>query len=252
MVGLQFSTKRAVRVPSPLLAWAVWVGGEVVRVVGTLLAWSGWLAGPWVRRFKHKRTSRSQAFLGWSEIGRMMKDFPLETLVGEILRGHAALMVWTPETRIHFGRTKIPDALQETGGTSMEEKRKILEMVARGKISPEEGVKLLEALDNTESRPVGSTKKGRSLLIEVHDLEDDEHVVVRLPLSLIQWALKAGVSFKALATRNVQDPEVRAQVERAFEALNELDFDHLVQEAREMGELIRVDSEEARVNIRIE
>jgi hypothetical protein len=185
-------------------------------------------------------------------LGRTMETFPVEAVVSDILRGHAALMVWTRETRLHPGHAKLGNALPEPGGTLMEEKRKILEMVARGQISPDEGVKLLEALE-TPKTPHGHTrKKVRTLLIEVHDLEDDEHVVVRLPLSLLRWGIKAGVSFKALAAAKVQDPEVRAQVERAFEALNELDVDHLLQEAQDLGDLVRVDSEEARVSIRIE
>ena len=183
--------------------------------------------------------------------GRWFASFPVGDMVFAALAGDLGLEMASRGARLVLENPQKGAKIKK-GGNIVKEKQKILEMVASGKITPEEGVRLLEALETSGKQPVASPRKGKTLLIEVHDLEDDAHVVVRLPLSLIRWAVKAGVSFKALAARQVEDPEARAQVERAFEALNELDFDRLVEESQEFGELVRVDSDEARVSIRIE
>ncbi len=243
MFRLSFVRSAGFALPRPVMAWGVWVVGEMIRAAGALLWGAGWLGIP----FQRGKGERFPALRGLRHLGRWLVAFPVEEMVLATLAGNLGFAVVSRKERLVLGHPR-----KRKGGGVMEEKRKILEMVAAGKITPEEGVRLLDALETSEVRPTRPSRKGHTLLIEVHDLEDDEHVVVRLPLSLIRWAVKAGISFKALAASRVEDPEVRSQVERAFEALNELDFDRLVEEAQELGDLVRVDSDEARVSIRIE
>ncbi len=243
----------------PLIAWVAWVTGELIRATGSVLWISGWVPLPRRRpgfRDPEKRTSRVGMWLGSAAfrraLGKTGMAFPVDSLVKAVLRGEAGLTVIGPHTRLVIGGVRPRQPLSRPGGDLMEEKRKILDMVAAGKITAEEGLRLLEALEKPEKHPAKPHKKGNTLLIEVHDLEDDEHVLVRIPLSLIQWAMKAGLSLKTIAAVQVKDPEVRRQVEQAFRALNELDFDRLVEEVQEAGDLVRVDSDEARVSIRVE
>jgi len=236
--------------PRPVVAWGVWVVGEVIRAVGVLLWGVGWIPlSP--RVLKNKGQKKFLPPEGLRHAGRWLASFPVGEMVFASLTGDFGVAVVSRQGHLVLGGP-LKKSPQKKGGSIMEEKRKILEMVASGKITPEEGVRLLEALDAQKKQPVASSPKGKTLLVEVHDLEGDNHVLVRLPVSLIRWAVKAGISFKAFAAGQVEDPEVRAQVEQAFEALETLDLDRLVEEVRELGELVRVDSEEARVSIRIE
>ena len=81
-----------------------------------------------------------------------------------------------------------------------EERMKILKMIEEGKLSAEEGAKLLAALRSAErSSPPGS-ELGRSgarwLLIRVTELASGRsRATVRIPLSLIDAGLKIGARF---------------------------------------------------------
>ena len=68
-----------------------------------------------------------------------------------------------------------------------EERKKILEMLAEGKVSPEEANDLLSTLDKGSS--VQPKKKARILKINIRG-GDGEKVNVNLPLSLAKVALK--------------------------------------------------------------
>ncbi len=64
-----------------------------------------------------------------------------------------------------------------------DEIKRILKMVEEGKLSPDEGAKLIEALDAKEK------KKGKVLRIYVLSPDGDE-VNIRIPLKLIKFAKK--------------------------------------------------------------
>jgi len=75
----------------------------------------------------------------------------------------------------------------------MNEKMQILNMVKEGKITPEEGVKLLEALeDPTDSAgnilPSGTNAKW--IKINVFDPEDSTKVNVTIPIALVNVGVK--------------------------------------------------------------
>ncbi len=81
---------------------------------------------------------------------------------------------------------------------SVGEKMQILTMVKDGKITAEEGVKLLDALDNdvnTLDNTNINTKKAKWLKIKVFDPEDSTKVNVTLPISLINIGMKLASKF---------------------------------------------------------
>ncbi len=86
---------------------------------------------------------------------------------------------------------------------SSEEKMKILTLIEQGKITPEEGVRLLNALDRAQasrtagqsspSRPVYSAGGPRWLLVRVTDMATDKvRVNVRLPVTVVNTGMKLG------------------------------------------------------------
>lgn len=80
-----------------------------------------------------------------------------------------------------------------------EERMKILKMIEEGKLSAEEGAKLLAALRSAERSSSGS-ELGRSgarwLLIRVTELASGRsRATVRIPLGLIDAGLKIGARF---------------------------------------------------------
>lgn len=80
-----------------------------------------------------------------------------------------------------------------------EERMKILKMIEEGKLSAEEGAKLLAALRGAD-RPATGGEFGRSgarwLRIRVTDLESGRaRATVQIPLSLIDAGLKIGARF---------------------------------------------------------
>lgn len=88
-----------------------------------------------------------------------------------------------------------------------EECKKVLEMLAEGKISAEEAERLLDALENktTETSPQTALAKTldnlpQYLFVKV-DAVDGDKVNIRVPLKLI----KAGIKLKALLPRDAQD-----------------------------------------------
>ncbi len=77
----------------------------------------------------------------------------------------------------------------------MEEERvRILAMVKDGKISPEEGIKLLEALEtSTEDQVESPGTKAKWFRVRVTDVKTNKpKVSVNLPIGLVDWALRTG------------------------------------------------------------
>jgi polyhydroxyalkanoate synthesis regulator phasin len=87
---------------------------------------------------------------------------------------------------------------------SSEERLRILQMIQSGKITPEEGVRLLEALEKNDDRqPSGrSTSQGnenrqpRWMRVVVTDLKTNrEKVNIRLPANVIDAGYKMGARY---------------------------------------------------------
>jgi len=121
-----------------------------------------------------------------------------------------------------------------------EERIRILNMVKEGKISPEEGAKLLSLLEGEERRP-----SGRWLRVRVRG-EDGEEVKINLPLSLARVLLKWS---GALPER------VREQLEDKGIDLGAFSFEALEEETSKMEgrvDLVKVEDGAERVEIYIE
>ena len=76
-----------------------------------------------------------------------------------------------------------------------EERMKILDMVREGKISAEEGTRLLQALQSG-SQKAGSARDPRWLRIRITDLKSGQTKVnVNIPMSLVNVGIKMGARF---------------------------------------------------------
>lgn len=114
------------------------------------------------------------------------------------------------------------------------EKMQILTMVKDGKITTEEGVKLLDALENTSTSSNSiaySGSKAKWLKIRVFDPEDATKVNVTLPISLISIGVKLAGKFS---------PEFKEA------GLTENDMEEIFAAIKngETGKIVDVDSED--------
>jgi DUF4097 and DUF4098 domain-containing protein YvlB len=76
-----------------------------------------------------------------------------------------------------------------------EEKIQILNMIQEGKVSPEEGLRLLEALENNKEEINESSSNAKWLKIRVFDPSEDTKVNVTLPITLVNLGVKLAGKF---------------------------------------------------------
>lgn len=125
----------------------------------------------------------------------------------------------------------------------MSEKLQILNMVQEGKITAEEGVKLLEALEDnkkTSNNLVYSDNKAKWLKIKVIESGDITKANVTLPISLVNVGVKLIGKFS---------PEIKAS------GLTEDDIGEILEAIKngQMGKIVDVDTEDGtKVEITIE
>ncbi|MCR4402090.1 MAG: hypothetical protein NUW12_04800 [Firmicutes bacterium] len=122
----------------------------------------------------------------------------------------------------------------------IDEKRQILTMVREGKISVDEGLKLLEALESSppgQSGGVGVGKAARMLRVRVLDLEDNTKVHVNLPLALVKVAMK-------FIPKNVA-AEIQEQ---------NIDLEGILASITDatVGKIVDIDSDEAKVEVYVD
>ena len=88
-----------------------------------------------------------------------------------------------------------------------EERKKVLEMLANGKITANEAERLLDALENKTAETSPQTALAKSLdnlpqyLFVKVDSDDGDKVNIRVPLKLV----KAGIKLQALLPQDAQD-----------------------------------------------
>jgi hypothetical protein len=123
-----------------------------------------------------------------------------------------------------------------------EEKKRILDLVRDGKVSVDEGLRLLEALDNSTQDGMSPSGRlggsyGRMLRIRVLDTSDNTRVNVNIPLALAKVAMK------------FIPKDVSKQLED-----EDIDLDQLLATITEStaGKIVDVDSEDAKVKIYVE
>ena len=116
----------------------------------------------------------------------------------------------------------------------MDDKRKIVEMLAEQKISSEEAIKLLEALAHKSSTTV---TRGKFLKIEVtNDAKKKPVVKISIPLAVMKLGMKFIPKEKHF-NLNINDSNFN---------LSELDWDEILKAASkgEIGDLFTADIEE--------
>ncbi|HEC78874.1 MAG TPA: hypothetical protein ENI34_06995 [candidate division WOR-3 bacterium] len=119
-----------------------------------------------------------------------------------------------------------------------EEQKKILKMVAEGKVTPEEADRLLSALKTSKG-------KGRFLRVRVFDKgKEKTKVKVDIPLSVLKLASKIGAAFKGVIPEgskvNIHGREI------SWDEFTPEMIDKIVEEISEGGRftLVEVDDEE--------
>ena len=76
-----------------------------------------------------------------------------------------------------------------------DEKMQILGMVEEGKITSEEAIELMEALEKQEDKVLTTTVNPKWLKVRVMDEKDNIKVRVNFPLRLVDIGLKVGTAF---------------------------------------------------------
>jgi hypothetical protein len=123
--------------------------------------------------------------------------------------------------------------------TSIEERMKILKMVEEGKVSAEDGAKLLAALDEsrrsarpTPPPPPGTTANGRWLHIRVTDVKNGRPKVnVNIPMGLVNVGLKMGAKFapevEGMDVQQIADAINSGMTGKIIDVTDEEDGEHV-------------------------
>lgn len=127
--------------------------------------------------------------------------------------------------------------------TMNNEKMKVLEMIASGKIAPAEGLDLLNALeDSNQKSSVSPDNRGRFLRIRVDSAQKNTKVNVNIPLGLLKVATKfADIGMKFIPA------EAHQELQKKGINLSDIDFKELVQlvdQGLVDGKLVDIDTEE--------
>ncbi len=118
-----------------------------------------------------------------------------------------------------------------------EERLKILNLVQQGKISPQEGIRLLEALDKSQpsqpsfSRPF-SAGGPRWLRVRITDTSTGKtRVNVRLPVTVLNAGVKMGARFSPELDREQMSDILKAvragEIGQVLDVYNDKDGEHV-------------------------
>lgn len=100
-----------------------------------------------------------------------------------------------------------------------EERVQVLRMVAEGKVSPEEGARLLEAVERRPAEAEPAPGRARWLRVRVEAEGGRQKVNVRLPVSLVQVALGIALRYLPRDGLTVQgQPLDPAEILKAIQA----------------------------------
>ena len=119
---------------------------------------------------------------------------------------------------------------------SSEERMKILKMIEEGKLSAEEGTKLLTALSDkrmpTPPRPPGMSGGPRWLRIRVTDIRSGRSKAsVQIPLALVDAGMKIGAHFapevQGVDMTNVMEAVRSGMIGKIIDVTDEEDGEHV-------------------------
>ncbi|MEA2016710.1 MAG: hypothetical protein U9O59_08460 [Actinomycetota bacterium] len=127
-----------------------------------------------------------------------------------------------------------------------EERKKILEMLAEGKINVEEAEKLLSALsEDTGTFPEDSGKNPRYLRIMIEpgpESKNQDRVNVRVPLKLIRAGLKLASFIPGDAQTKVNEALHEKGIEADFSDIKPQNLDELVSQLNDLT--VNIESKE--------
>jgi hypothetical protein len=117
-----------------------------------------------------------------------------------------------------------------------EERMKVLQMIREGKITAEEGAKLLSTLTDTKKenrRPIARSSEGsRWFRVRVSDMATGKtKTSVNIPLGLMEWGLQIGAQF-APEVANINSEELIAALQsgmdgKIVDVIDEEDGEHV-------------------------
>ncbi len=129
----------------------------------------------------------------------------------------------------------------------MQETRKILEMVARGKLSPEEAERLLSALKEKDTHT-----PARFLKVRVYNRNKNKlKVKVDIPIAVLKLGTKIGAVFKGLIPEDFKDKMADKGI--SLEEFTPEMIDHILDEVAEKGKftIAEVTDEEAGESVEV-
>lgn len=118
-----------------------------------------------------------------------------------------------------------------------DEKLQILKMIEEGKITSDEGINLLETLEDTEKSSIINDKTANWVKIRVFDPGDSTKVNVTIPVSLIDVGLKiANKVSPDLKASGIEEKDLK----EIFEAIQSGASGKLIDIERENGEKVEI------------
>ncbi|MBU5456136.1 hypothetical protein EDD65_10715 [Keratinibaculum paraultunense] len=121
-----------------------------------------------------------------------------------------------------------------------EEKLQILKMIEERKITPEEGINLLDALENVEETYVDN-KQAKWLKIKVFDPDDNTKINVTIPIALIDVGMKMAGKFGPAFVPELKEADINENdLKELFEAIKNGAMGKLVDIESEDGEKVEI------------
>lgn len=134
-----------------------------------------------------------------------------------------------------------------------EERRSILDMVATGKVSADEGERLLAALENgSPAAPDASRRRPKYLRVIVEQNEEDEgplKVNIRVPIALLRAGVKLASLIPPRATQEVNSALAKEGISFDLGQLKPENLDELIDQLQDLT--IDVDQHKDNLKVRI-
>ncbi|MBN2259109.1 MAG: hypothetical protein JW702_01040 [Clostridiales bacterium] len=120
---------------------------------------------------------------------------------------------------------------------------KILKMIEDKIITAEEGLKLLDAIEDNERYETKREKikmRGKKLIVKVLDKEENTNVDIKIPLSLVNLGLNIGSKFSPNLKEKMGNVDIDDIIKTAIEDLNEDGNQKIVDIHEENGTTVEI------------